>query len=323
MRLATRAKGTPDGQLIVVSADGARALAATGIAATLQYAVEAWGSVEADLRRLDARLAAGEGDVLDPADLRAPLPRAWQWLDGSAFPTHGDLMQQAFGLPPIETDKPLMYQGMSHRFLSGHEDVRLPDEADGIDFEGEFGIITDFVPMGTTAADALKHVRLVILINDWSLRAIAPVEMKTGFGWVQAKPACSVAPFAVTPDTLGDAWQDGRVHLPLEVMLNGAWFGHPHGREMAVGFHDLIAHAARSRDLVAGTIIGSGTISNADHASVGSCCISERRAIEMIAQGKPATPFMRFGDRLRMQALAGGGSPFGSIEQRVVSARPD
>lgn len=321
MRLATRAKGPPDGQLILVSADGSRALPATGIAATLQYALEEWEGVQADLRRLDARLAAGEGEVLNATDLLAPLPRAWQWLDGSAFPTHGELMQQAFGLPAIETDRPLMYQGMSHRFLSGHEDVPLPDEADGIDFEGEFGVITDFVPMGTSAADALEHVRLVILINDWSLRAIAPVEMKTGFGWVQAKPACSVAPFAVTPDALGDAWADGRIHLPLAVTLNGAWFGHPHGREMEVGFHDLIAHAARTRDLVAGTIIGSGTISNADHATVGSACISERRAIETIAQGKPTTAFMRFGDRVRIHAPANGGSPFGVIDQRVVSGR--
>jgi fumarylacetoacetate (FAA) hydrolase len=317
MRLATLANGTPDGVLVVASRDGLRMLPATG---TLQQAIEHWATAEPALRALADRLAQGEGEPLDPAHLLAPLPRAWQWLDGSAFPQHGELMQKAFHLPPIETERPLMYQGLSDRFLPGHVDVPLPSEADGIDVEGEFGIITDAVPMGTTAADALAHIRLVVLINDWSLRAIAPVEMKTGFGWVQAKPACSVAPFAVTPDELGEAWADGRVHLPLEVTLNGAWLGHPHGREMEFGFHDLIAHAARTRDLVAGTVIGSGTVSNADYATVGSCCLSERRAIEMIDTGAPITPFLRFGDRVTMQAIAPGGSPFGVIGQNVVEA---
>jgi fumarylacetoacetate (FAA) hydrolase len=229
-------------------------------------------------------------------------------------------MQKAFHLPPIETDRPLMYQGLSDRFLSGTQDVPLPSEADGIDFEGEYGVITDAVPMGTSAQEALSHVKLLLLINDWSLRAIAPIEMKTGFGWVQAKPACSVAPFAVTPDELGDAWADGRVLLPLRVTVNGQWFGHPHGREMAYGFHDQIAHAARTRNLPAGTMIGSGTVSNADYASVGSSCISERRAIEMIAGGKPETSFLHFGDRVRMEALGHHGSPFGTCDQRVVAA---
>ncbi|HUD94688.1 fumarylacetoacetate hydrolase family protein [Sphingobium sp.] len=318
MRLATLSHGTPDGALILASRDAQRCLAATGIADTLQQAIEHWDAVEAPLRALASRLEQGEGEPLDHGHLLAPLPRAWQWLDGSAFPQHGELMQKAFGLPPIETDRPLMYQGLSDRFLPGHADVPLPSEADGIDFEGEYGIITDAVPMGTPAGHALRHVKLVLLINDWSLRAIAPVEMKTGFGWVQAKPACSVAPFAVTPDELGEAWKDGRVHLPLEVTLNGQWFGHPHGSEMAFGFHDLIAHAARTRDLVAGTIIGSGTVSNAGYASVGSCCLSERRAIEMIASGKPATPFLRFNDRIRMEARGG---PFGSIDQQVTAVR--
>ncbi|MEE2741919.1 MAG: fumarylacetoacetate hydrolase family protein, partial [Pseudomonadota bacterium] len=249
--------------------------------------------------------------------LLAPLPRAWQWLDGSAFPQHGDLMQQAFNLPPIETDRPLMYQGLSDRFLAGHADVPLPSEADGIDFEGEYGVIIDAVPMGVTPQQAMAHIRLVILINDWSLRAIAPVEMKTGFGWVQAKPACAAAPFALTPDALGEAWKDGRVQLPLHVTLNGQWFGHPHGGEMAFGFHDLVAHAARTRDLVAGTIIGSGTVSNAEYAKVGSACVSERRAIEMIDSGAPQTPFMRFGDRIRLEAEGG---IFGAVDQTVVGA---
>ncbi len=312
MKLATRADGSRDGTLVVVSGDGARGLPA---GMTLQAALDDWSRTEPALRALSERLAAGQGEPLEPATLLAPLPRAWQWLDGSAFPTHGQLMQQAFNLPPIETDKPLMYQGMSHRFLSGSDDVPFPSEADGIDFEGEFAVVTGDVPMGCSADDALGHIRLVLLLNDWSLRTIAPIEMKTGFGWVQAKPACSVAPFAVTPDTLGDAWSNARVCLPLTVEINGERFGNPVGDAMAYGFHDLIAHAARTRDLPAGTIIGSGTVSNADHAQVGSTCLSERRAIDAIA-GRTMTPFLRFGDRVTMHA----GDHFGAIDQRVVPA---
>lgn len=312
MRLATLDTGTPDGALIIVSRDARRCLHAGG---TLQQAIEDWSVAEPALRSLAARLEDGSGDALDHGRLLAPLPRAWQWLDGSAFPQHGDLMQQAFNLPPIETDRPLMYQGLSDRFLPGHADVPLPTEADGIDFEGEYGVITDAVPMGVTPGQALPHIKLVLLINDWSLRAIAPIEMKTGFGWVQAKPACSAAPFAVTPDELGEGWADGRVQLPLHVALNGQWFGSPNGREMAFGFHELVAHAARTRNLVAGTIIGSGTVSNADYAKVGSACISERRAIEMIETGSPRTPFMAFGDRV---ALSAEGNIFGIIDQAVV-----
>ncbi len=316
MRLATRDTGGRDGGLIVVSNDGARYLAAGAAAATLQAALDDWQSIEPQLQALADRLEGGEGEVLDAAALLAPLPRAWQWLDGSACPMHGELMQRAFNSPPHTGDRPLMYQGMSHCFLSAIEDVPLPSEADGIDFEGEFGVITDDVPMGCTAADALAHVRLIVMINDWSLRTIAPIEMKTGFGWVQAKPACSVAPFAVTPDVLGDGWRDGRVCLPLRVEINGTWFGHPNGAAMAFGFHDLIAHAALTRNLPAGTIIGSGTVSNADHETVGSTCLSERRAIEMIDHGTPRTPFLSFGDRVTMTA-----GPFGRIDQRVVAAR--
>lgn len=316
MRLATLHNGQPDGCLAVVSRDARRCLPADGIADTLQQAIERWDSVGPALRQLADRLEHGDGEALDESRLLAPLPRAWQWLDGSAFPQHGELMQKAFNLPPIETDRPLMYQGLSDRFLSGTQDVPFPSEADGIDFEGEFGVITDAVPMGTSAQDALPHIKLVLLINDWSLRAIAPIEMKTGFGWVQAKPACSVAPFAVTPDELGEAWLDGRVHLPLEVHVNGAWFGNPHGGEMAFGFHDLIAHAARTRDLVAGTIIGSGTVSNANYAEVGSCCLSERRAIETIEFGSPHTPLLQFGDGVRMTVE---GRHFGEIAQSIVS----
>jgi fumarylacetoacetate (FAA) hydrolase len=230
-------------------------------------------------------------------------------------------MQVAFGHDALPGDKPLMYQGLSDPFLGPVEDVRLPDEAHGIDFEGEFGVIVDFVPMGTGPAEAMAHIKLIVQINDWSLRALAVPEMKTGFGWIQAKPACSMAPFAVTPDVLGDGWRDGRVCLDLAVEWNGEPFGRANGREMGFGFHELIAHAAATRDLAAGTVIGSGTVANADYASVGSSCISERRAIEIIAGGKPETPFRRFGDRVRMEARAADGSaPFGAIDQGVVRA---
>ncbi|MBA4761650.1 fumarylacetoacetate hydrolase family protein [Sphingomonas sp.] len=314
MRLATLRRGGRDGTLVAVSRDGARVAPVAGYA-TLQAALDDWDAAQP---ALDAAAQAAEsGEGVQPDDFAAPLPRAWQWLDGSAFANHGALMQLAFGHAPIETDLPLMYQGMSHEFIAPTADVPLPSEADGIDFEGEFGVITGDVPMGCSAADALAHVRLVVLINDWSLRAIAIPEMKTGFGWVQAKPACSVAPFAVTPDALGDAWHDGRVHLPLTVEVDGQWFGSPNGAAMGYGFHELIAHAARTRSLPAGTIIGSGTVSNAEHETVGSTCMSERRAIEMIAHGAPQTPFLSFGSRVAMRA-GEGASPFGAIDQFVV-----
>lgn len=314
MRLATLHEGTPDGRLVLVSRDGTRFVDAP--VATLQAALERWSEVEADLAARDAEAGA----PLAGMRLAAPLPRAWQWLDASAFPSHGALMQRAFGLPPIETALPLMYQGLSDRFLGPADDVPLPSEDHGIDFEGEFGVVTDAVPMGTDAAAAMAHIRLVVLINDWSLRMLAPAEMKTGFGFIQAKPACSMAPIAVTPDELGPAWLDGRVCLPLHVALNGEAFGHPDGAAMAFGFHELVAHAARTRALPAGTIIGSGTVSNDDHAHVGSTCIAERRGAEIVAHGEPRTGFLRFGDRVTMAArLPGGETPFGVIDQQVVA----
>lgn len=321
MRLATRSNGTPDGELIVVSGDATRALPAAAAAPSLLAAIGQWAEVAPELQALAARLAAGEGEPLDPAALRAPLPRSWQWLDGSAFTNHGELMQVAFHLPPIDSDRPLMYQGLSDRFYGPTEPVPFRDPADGIDFEGEFGVIVDAVPMGTSAAEAAAHIRLVVQINDWSLRTIAPVEMKTGFGWVQAKPPCSLAPFAVTPDELGPDWRDGRVCCDLVVEWNGQRFGEVNGSEMAFSFPELVAHAARTRDLVAGTIIGSGTVSNAAYATRGSACISERRAIEMIAAGAPATSFMAWGDTIRMTGRCSDGfEPFGTINQEVIRA---
>lgn len=318
MKLATLAGDGPDGRLVVVSANGDRQLPAP--VPTLQAALDDWATAEPGLRSLDERLSAGEGGPLDPVALRAPLPRAWQWLDASAFPSHGQLMQAAFKFPPIETTDPLMYQGLSDRFLGPRDDVPLPSEDDGIDFEGEFAVVTDAVPMGTRPGDALGLVRLLVQVNDWSLRAIAAAEIKTGFGWVLAKPACSMAPFAVTPDELGDAWRDGRIHLPLVIDLNGERFGAAHGGEMAFGFHELIAHAARTRSLPPGTVIGSGTVSNGDFRNVGSSCIAERRGIEMLDRGAVATPFMRFGDRIAMEARTPGDALlFGAIDQKVVS----
>lgn len=326
MKIATLANGTRDGELVVVSHDGGRYLKPESIA-TLQQAIEKWDEVARECDALSGRLANGEGHSINTAQLAAPLPRAWQWLDGSAFNAHGVLMQRAFDLDQIEHDKPLMYQGMSHQFFGPNDDVPFVSEADGIDFEGEFGVIVDHVPMGISSTDAMKHIKLLVQINDWSLRTIAPKEMKTGFGWVQAKPACSVAPFAITPDELGDRWSDGRVNLNLEVRWNNQPFGNAHGGEMSVGFHDLVAHAAATRSLCAGTIIGSGTVANENHGEVGSSCISERRAIEMLNSSAPVTSFMSFGDSIYMEARNADGSVlFGAIDQRVVryssSSRP-
>jgi len=323
MKLATFNDGSRDGRLLVVSRDLGQAVDASGIVATLQAALENWPQVEADLQHLYQRLNAGEvaqAFELDPLQLAAPLPRASQWLDGSCFLSHGELMQKAFNLEPIEgvEHTPLIYQGASDDFLGPRVDIPLPSEAHGIDFEGEFAVLLDEVPMGCPSEHALQHIRLVLQLNDVSLRALAPREMKTGFGLLQAKPASSFAPVAVTPDELGDAWRDGRVHLPLNVEWNGEGFGHPHGGAMHFGFHELLAHAALTRRLSAGTLIGSGTVSNADRA-VGSACIAERRAIETINHGAPRTAFMRFGDRVRMEALGNAGEVlFGAIDQRVV-----
>ena len=319
MRLATLPDGTPDGRLHIVSRDNARCAPALA-APTLQAALEGWDRLRPALEGEYAALDAGGGEVFDPARTLAPLPRAWAWLDGSAFDTHGALMDEAFGVKAEKIPgKPLMYQGISDRFLAPAADVPLPSEEDGIDFEGEFGVLTAPVPMGTT--DTLPHIALLVQINDWSLRKLGAAEMKTRFGWIQAKPACAMAPVAVTPDELGAAWVDGRIHLPLRVEWNGAAFGAPEGGEMSVGFDRLVAHAAYSRHLPAGTVIGSGTVSNAAFRTVGSACIAERRAIEMLDHGAARTNFMAFGDRVRMECRARDGSPlFGPIDQKVARA---
>jgi fumarylacetoacetate (FAA) hydrolase len=312
MRLATVKNGKPDGQLVVVSPDGASCAVAP--VATLQEAMENWDAVAPQLAAITVFDRPLEG-------VTAPLPRAWQWLDGSAFASHGDLMEKVFGIEPVISDKPLMYQGVSDKFYGPTDDVVMPGEALGIDFEGEFGVITDAVPMGTSAADAMGHIRLIVQINDWSLRTLAGPEMKTGFGWVQAKPPCSMAPFACTPEELGDQWRGGRVCMDLLVDWNGKRFGAANGEPMGYGFHELVAHAARTRNLVAGTVIGSGTVSNENYREIGSSCIAERRGIEMVDEGAPKTEFMRFGDTVRMQGtMKDGRAPFGAIDQKVVSA---
>jgi fumarylacetoacetate (FAA) hydrolase len=311
MRLATLAKGGRDGTLVVVSPDGVSCALAP--VATLQEAMDDWERVAPQL----AAITAFERS-LDV--VTAPLPRAWQWLDGSVYASHGALMDKVFGMDPIKTDKPLMYQGVSDTFYGPNEDVPMTDEALGIDFEGEFGVIVDAVPMGTSAADAMKHIKLIVQINDWSLRTLAGPEMKTGFGWIQAKPPCSMATFACTPDELGAEWRDGRICIDLLVDWNGNRFGAANGEPMGYGFHELVAHAARTRNLVAGTVIGSGTVSNENYREVGSSCIAERRGIEIVDQGAPKTEFMRFGDSVRMQGtMKDGRAPFGAIDQKVVS----
>lgn len=316
MRLATVRFSGRDGKLVKVSQDGKTYADASAIAATLQDAIERWDVVAPQL----AALPEGTRDLRE-AELLAPLPRAWQWLDGSAFASHGDLMNSLLGIKVERTGVPLMYQGMSDTFLAPTADAHFPNEDLNIDFEGEYGVVVDAVPMGISAAEALGHIKLLVQINDWSLRKLALPEMKTGFGWVGAKPACSMAPYAVTPDELGEQWRNGRVCLDLEVSWNGSRFGNANGEPMEFGFHELVAHAARTRQLVAGTVIGSGTVSNTNFREVGSSCIAERRGIELMDEGKERTGFMRFGDRVRMEAhTANGAAPFGAIDQRVVQA---
>ncbi len=325
MKLATEKSESPDGRLLVVSSDLSSTVAATGIAASLQEALDRWDAVSGPLASLYAALNTGDALGIRPLpwqQLTAPLPRAWQWLDGSAYPSHGELMQRAYDLPPIETSAPLMYQGMSHEFLGPYADVPFPSEEDGIDFECELGIITARVPLGTTARAARNCVRLLIQINDWSLRALAPAEMKTGFGWIQAKPACSLAPIALTPDEIGPLWRDNRICATVEVWRGAEAFGAVPATEMAFGFDELIAHAARTRALCPGTVIGSGTVSSRAHRETGSCCIAERRAIEKLDCGEPRTPFLRFGERVRCQARGQGFAQplFGVMDQRVIDA---
>ncbi|OUM07951.1 fumarylacetoacetate hydrolase [Pseudomonas syringae] len=325
MKLATLDDGSRDGRLVLVSRDLRHAVYASSHARNLLQVLENWNTVSPGLQRLSESLNLGEAcDSFPfiPSQAAAPLPRAPQWCDGSAFLNHGHLIQRAFNLPEQAQEHiPVMYQGASDDFLGPCADVVLPSEDDGIDFEGEFAVIVDEVPMGCPVDEALQYVRLVMLVNDVSLRGFIQREIKSGFGFLQAKPSSSFSPVALTPDELGSAWRDGRVCLSLWISLNEEWFGQPSGAEMNFSFADLIAHAARTRRLRAGTIIGSGTVSNRD-PEAGSACISERRALEMIDCGQARTPFMRFGDRVRIEALnEEGDTLFGAIDQRIVAQK--
>ena len=323
MKFATQRTSHPDGELVLVSRDLSTTVSVGDIAATLQEALNNWGTCAPELQARYDALNAGSLDntgSLGELTLDAPLPRAWQWLDGSCFMNHGHLMQKAFHLDPIEdADKyPLMYQGAGDNFSGPKDDIVVADAAHGADFEGEFAVITGNVPMGSTPQEALQAIRLVVMLNDISYRALAPREMKTGFGFVQAKGATAFAPIAVTPDELGSHWQNARVHLNMVIHRTGEKFGTPHGAEMHFGFDELIAHAAVTRSLSPGTVVGSGTVSNED-PSVGQACIAELRAKEMIANGAPSTLFLQHGEVVTLKATDdAGNSLFGEIRQHVV-----
>ncbi|HWN69633.1 MAG TPA: fumarylacetoacetate hydrolase family protein [Haliangium sp.] len=322
MKLATLRDGTRDGTLVVVRRDN-QVYAPAGAARTLQAALDDWDQVAPALAELYQRLNRGEvaGQPVDVRELHAPLPRAYEWVDGSAYINHIILVRKARGAEPpltLKTD-PLVYQGGSGVFLGPTDHIPLARPEWGLDFESEIAVILGDTPQGTTAADAGRHVRLLMLCNDVTLRNLIPDELAKGFGFFVSKPASAFSPVAVTPDELGDAWRDGRVHLPLLSTLNGELVGQPDaGPEMHFSFFDLIAHITRTRSFTAGTILGSGTVSNADRAR-GISCLAERRMIETIDTGKPSTPFLRAGDTVSIEMRdAAGQSIFGTIEQRVV-----
>jgi len=325
MKLASLRHGR-DGRLVVVSRDLKMCVAVPGIAPTLQAALDGWAETAPQLKQVYELLNSGHADgahPFDPKNCLSPLPRAYQWADGSAYVTHVELVRKARGaeMPPSFWTDPLMYQGGSDSFIGPTDPIVCADEAWGIDFEAEVAVVTDDVPYGTTADDAGKHIKLVMLVNDVSLRNLIPAELAKNFGFFQSKPASAFSPVAVTPDELGGRWRDCKLHLPLHVWLNGETFGEPDaGVDMTFSFAQLIAHAAKTRALVAGSIVGSGTVSNKS-GNVGSCCIAERRTLETIENGKPSTPFMKFGDRVKIEMFdSHGHSIFGAIDQHVVKA---
>jgi fumarylacetoacetate (FAA) hydrolase len=323
MKLATWKDGTRDGQLIVVSRDLKTAAVAEGITSTMQRALDDWNFMAPQLAKLYEDVNEGKARRsfdFDPARCMAPLPRAYQWADGSAYVSHVERVRKARNaeMPESFWEDPLMYQGGSDDFLGPTDHILAASEDWGIDFEGEVAIVTGDVPMGCKPSHAEAHIKLLMLVNDVSLRSLIPAELAKGFGFFQSKPASAFSPVAVTPDELGDAWQDGKVHLPLRVTWNGVQVGKPNaGTDMVFGFYDLIAHAAETRNVRAGSIIGSGAVSNKD-ANKGYACIAEKRALEMVAEGEPKTPFMKFGDAIRIEMLdANGKSIFGAIDQQV------
>ena len=323
MKLATLKDGTRDGQLAIVSRDLKTAVLADGIAGTLQRALDDWAFIAPQLDALSRQLNDGKARRtfdFDPANCMAPLPRAFQWADGSAYLNHVELVRKArkAEMPPSFRDDPLMYQGGSDDFLGPRDPIVLAREEWGIDFEAEVAVITDDVPMGAAPDEAYQRIRLLTLVNDVSLRNLIPDELAKGFGFFQSKPATAFAPVAITPDELGDSWRDAKVHLPLRSAWNDKLVGQPDaGVDMVFNFAQLIAHAAKTRNLRAGAIVGSGTVSNADPKK-GYSCIAEKRCLETIADGKPTTAFMAFGDTIRIEMLdRDGKSVFGAIEQTV------
>jgi fumarylacetoacetate (FAA) hydrolase len=325
MKLASLKHGR-DGKLIVVSHDLTRAVAVPHIAHTLQAALDDWHNTAPHLMRVYELMNEGAVDgefPFDPAQCASPLPRAYQWADGSAYVTHVELVRKARGaeMPPSFWTDPLIYQGGSDSFIGPRDDIVAADEAWGIDFEAEVAVITGDVPMGVSAHAAESHIKLVMLVNDVSLRNLIPAELAKNFGFFQSKPASAFSPVAVTPDELGEAWNGAKLHLPLTVTYNGAVFGTPNaGEDMTFSFADLIAHAAKTRALSAGSIVGSGTVSN-KNSTVGSACLAERRTLETLEQGAAKTPFMKFGDRVRIEMFdRQGHSIFGAVDQHVAKS---
>ncbi|RYV02482.1 2-keto-4-pentenoate hydratase [Shewanella sp. OPT22] len=324
MKLATYENGRRDGQLMLVSRDLSKAVEVPAIAQTMQQLMDSWDLLQPQLQELYEALNEGQMDNavdFDESKCHSPLPRAYQWADGSAYVNHVELVRKARGAEMPETfwTNPLVYQGGSDSFIAPKADIELGSEEWGIDFESEIAVITDDVPMGVSSDNAVKHIKLLMLVNDVSLRNLIPGELAKGFGFFQSKPSSSFSPVAITPDELGDKWDDAKVHLPLITHLNGELFGKPNaGVDMTFNFAQLVAHVAKSRPMGAGAIVGSGTISNYDR-SAGSSCLAEKRMLETIADGKPTTSFMKFGDKVRIEMNdEQGNSIFGTIDQTVV-----
>jgi fumarylacetoacetate (FAA) hydrolase len=327
VKLASLRGSGRDGRLVIVSRDLTRCLPVPGVAATLQAALDDWSMLAPRLAERAAALEASPAlpgaIVFDIAQCAAPLPRAFHWVDGSAYVNHVELVRKARGaeMPASFWTDPLVYQGGSDDLLGARDDVPFGDEAWGIDLEAEIAVITDDVAMGTTADAAAPHIKLLTLVNDWSLRNLIPGELAKGFGFYQSKPATAFAPVTVTPDELGDAWRDCKVHLPLLSRINGAEFGRPDaGTDMTFNFAQLIAHVTKTRRLGAGAIVGSGTVSNYDR-SRGASCLAEKRTLELLESGKPQTPFLKFGDRVSIEMRsADGQNIFGTLDNQVVRA---
>ncbi|HEX2582233.1 MAG TPA: fumarylacetoacetate hydrolase family protein [Dongiaceae bacterium] len=319
MKLASLKDGSRDGRLALVSRDLQHAKDASAVAPTMLAALRDWSRVAPLLRK--AAEDWDEARPFDPAQAMAPLPQAPQWLDGSAYVTHVELVRRARGaeMPERFWTDPLMYQGASDNLLGPTDPILVASESYGIDLEAEVAVITDDVPMGISPDEAGAHILLLLLVNDVSLRALIPDELAKGFGFVHSKPASAFSPVAVTPDELGPAWRDGKVHLPLLSFINETSLGHPDaGTDMTFDFPTLIAHAAKTRTLSAGTIIGSGTVANRNYHDVGSSCLAERRMIETLEQGKPVTPFLKYGDHIRIEMHdPAGRTIFGAIDQQV------